>query len=161
MQKRHIFIFISGLLLSCNCDNDPQPAEADISGIYRMISWNAPIPVDLNSDGSANRNLMAESECYEGSEIMISGDHTYTITDRGATASGGVLSCSEQINSGTWSRTLNTIHFTSAAGEHQDLAYGTVNQVLTKSVSDGSYPSVSNGQPTTANGALYMVFSHQ
>jgi hypothetical protein len=157
-MKNKFLIVAFGILSSCGIceDDDQRQDDSDIIGNYRMTSWNAPLPTDLNQDGIASRNFMSESMCYNGT-LEISADHTFILDYHYAESVSGSLSCFDSYTTGTWERTGTVLHLTDTLGQTTDYAFGTVNRVLTRSETSWPYPT-SEGNQT---GPINMVFAMQ
>lgn len=78
-----------------------------VAGTYRMTAFNTGIPTDLNNDRVASTNQMLETTCFNGSQIVINPDGTFTATSKGVdiSASSAITCFSDPDYSGTW--TLN------------------------------------------------------
>lgn len=66
MKKIFIALVAIVLFTSCSSNDDSNSAETSIVGSWSLTEMNVAIPVDLNNDGSFNRNLINEIPCIEG-----------------------------------------------------------------------------------------------
>jgi hypothetical protein len=154
-----VMLFVS----SCgNCDSDPESnLQADIAGVYAISSWNAPIPTDLDQDGISSRNLMDETDCYDSSHIILSEDMSYNKSYHFAEAGGESISCNMETDAGTWSTNGSTVRLLSTEGHEVIYAYGSVNQILTRSEADWHFPVSDGDLVYLENGPVNMVFEKQ
>ncbi len=66
MKRLIIMIFAVGIIASCSSDDDAS-SENSIVGTWILTEANLAIPVDINQDGTPNRNVLDELPCFEGS----------------------------------------------------------------------------------------------
>ncbi|MDC8002100.1 lipocalin family protein [Aequorivita todarodis] len=105
MKRLMSVLLIAILFASCSSDDDNNdPPQATIVGAWTLTEANVEIPMDLNGDGTADRNFMNEVPCFVGTvaftgngtfsqtfstleEVVVNGQTTYTCN--GTTATTG------------------------------------------------------------------------
>ena len=71
MKKLLVFSVVSLFLFSCSSDDDA-PAPVDpIVGTWKMTAFEVENQYDLNNDGTASRELISETNCYQNETIQI------------------------------------------------------------------------------------------
>ncbi|MFK7750151.1 MAG: hypothetical protein AB8B65_17295 [Kordia sp.] len=71
MRKILLLSAFSLFLVACSSDDDA-PAPADpIVGTWKMTSYEVENSYDFNNDGTANRDLLIETNCYQNETIQI------------------------------------------------------------------------------------------
>jgi hypothetical protein len=165
---KRIFIFCIPMLFyytGCGlCDPDTGDGQEDTSkyiGTFKLTAWNAPVPVDIDQNGVASRNLVTESTCYHPSKIILSADRNYVKHEHYPIMDAADATCGSVISSGIWSVQGNGIRLVSSNGDEEQYDYGEVNEILTRSESNWSYPTVTDGQGTYALGDVNMVFTKE
>ncbi len=69
-MKRLMSVFILAVLLvSCSSDDDANDYKG-IVGEWNLIQANPENPIDVDGDGLADSNLMAEIPCFSGSSLF-------------------------------------------------------------------------------------------
>lgn len=112
-------IFASFLLNSCDSWEDPGDTISGetftITGTWKLTELNLDEPFDFNHDGTASKNLMTETNCYQN-ELMtffpnstgtiISNSYAYITVD----SENFVVECIEETEETpfTWSQTQNS-----------------------------------------------------
>lgn len=80
MKRLMSVLFIAILFVSCSSDDDNNdPAETSIVGAWTLTEANVEVPMDLNGDGTADRNFMNEVPCFEGT-VSFTGTGTFAQT---------------------------------------------------------------------------------
>ncbi len=79
MKQLMSILFIAILFASCSSDDDNDTSETTIVGAWTLTEANVEIPMDLNGDGTADRNFMNEVPCFVGT-IAFTGNGTYSQT---------------------------------------------------------------------------------
>jgi hypothetical protein len=91
---------------SCDDDDDPvyYPTDLGIAGTYNLTAVNTGSPTDFNEDGTENENQMLESNCYNGSRIILNADGTfvYDIRQILVDTGSGSSACDDYTVLGTW-----------------------------------------------------------
>lgn len=83
--------FIAILFVSCSSD-DNKNTKPNIVGSWTLTALNAAIPIDLNNDGTANRNIMNEISCFEGhGSFTADGNYLLTLSQVENTETNGVM----------------------------------------------------------------------
>lgn len=160
-----MLIILSVLFSMAGCsicdpsDNSNGQSNARFAGTYKLTAWNAPVPVDMNQDGSASRNLMTESQCYHPSKIILDADRNYVRHEHYPQMESA--SCGETISTGVWTAYGNTLKLLPSDGGEEMYAYGEVNKNLTRSVTNYSYPVINDGITGSAYGDVNMVFTKE
>ncbi len=113
MKRLMSVLFIAVLFASCSSDDD-NTSEVGIVGSWTLVELNASIPLDLNGDGTADRNIMNEIPCFEGNaSFTAGGNYLLTLSNVAEEEVNGemVFVCNgSSVNSGTY--TLNGDQFT-------------------------------------------------
>ncbi len=72
-MKKLLFSVLSVFLFSCASDDDVAP-ETGLAGTWKMTSYEVENPYDFNGDGTASRNLITETNCYQNETIQLNAD---------------------------------------------------------------------------------------
>ena len=70
MKKLLLFPVLSLFLFACSSDDDAAPIDP-LVGTWRMTAYEVENSYDFNGDGTASRNLIAETNCYQNETIQI------------------------------------------------------------------------------------------
>ena len=163
-MKKMYFFFALVTVTACDiCDTDPEPAP-DTSryvGTFKISAWNAPVPVDIDQNGIASRNLLTECVCYQPSKIILSANRNYVKHDYYAEVQSAAISCASAITTGIWDVEGNRVRLLSSDGGTEVYNYGEVNEVLTRSESNWIYPIVADGEGAYAQGDVNMIFTKE
>lgn len=109
MKRLMSILFIAVMFAACSSDDDGNTPETTIVGAWTLTEANVEIPMDLNGDGTADRNFMNEIPCFEGTiafaangtfsqtfsmieEVVVNGQTTYTCNGTATTTGTYVLS---------------------------------------------------------------------
>ena len=79
MKLLMIALFTTIMLASCSSDDDTNVSENKIVGAWTLTEANVEIPMDLNGDGTADRNFMNEVPCFVGT-LSFTENGTYSQT---------------------------------------------------------------------------------
>ncbi|WP_046756387.1 hypothetical protein [Kordia jejudonensis] len=79
MKKLVLLTVLSIFLISCSSDDDAA-AEITLTGTWRMTSFEVENSYDFNGDGTASRDLISETNCYQNETILINANGTATAT---------------------------------------------------------------------------------
>ena len=79
MKKLLLFSVLSIFLFSCSSDDDTTPPPT-IAGTWKMTLYEVETPYDFNGDGTANRDLITETNCYQNETILFNADGTAVAT---------------------------------------------------------------------------------
>lgn len=165
MKQFYLYLGIFALLAGCSiCDPDADTNSEDISrfvGTYKLTAWNAPVPVDIDQNGTNSRNLVTESPCYNPSKIILSSNRKYVKHDHYPDMESEGGTCGATLSNGTWAAQGNTIKLQPAAGDEEVYDYGAVNEILTRSESNWSFPIMNDSEGGYAYGAVNMVFTKE
>jgi hypothetical protein len=163
-----LMLAVAGCLSLTACSNDDDNngvnnnTNADLTGTYRMTSWNAPMAVDLNGDGTTNTNVMTETNCYNNSMMTINQNGTYTMTYNSAGINGTAIECDTETTVGTWTRSGNTFTTTQTGGASLPINYsfqGGSNTTLTRNMTGWQYPTMNGGVASWSTGNVNMVMT--
>lgn len=163
---------VCGITAACSDDdnNSTSNQNADLVGTYKLSSWNAPMAVDFDGDGTANTNMMNESDCYTDSMLRVNRDGTYTLTTNYVDiTSTGTVSCKTELSSGSWVRSGNTFTTTNTVngiGNNTEYTFasgsGPAGTTLTRYMALANYPSVdTEGNQVYATGNVNTVMTRQ
>jgi hypothetical protein len=75
MKKLLLATVVCLSLFSCASDDDAASIDP-LVGTWRMTSFEVENPYDFNEDGTASRNLITETNCYQNETIQINADGT-------------------------------------------------------------------------------------
>ena len=70
MKNLIFYTFCLGVLFA-SCSNDDDGGDVFESVTYKLIEVNTDTPVDVDGDGTANKNEMLETDCYENSRVVL------------------------------------------------------------------------------------------
>lgn len=170
-----LMLAIAGCVTLASCSDDDNDSNnnndnqnSDLTGTYRMTSWNAPMAVDFDDNGTSSTNMMLESNCYNNSQMTINEDGTYDMTYN-YVGIDGTVSCESETTTGTWTRTGNsfsTTHMNGSQSMNTNYTFaggsGAQNTTLTRNMSNWDYPSIdTNGNQVYSTGNVNMVMSRQ
>jgi hypothetical protein len=79
----------------------------DLVGEWNLSAMNADTSVDLNKDGTGDKNLLNESPCFNDMKIIFSQDKTFSTTNarldfNGGTSNAEFVCVKNRIDFGTW-----------------------------------------------------------
>lgn len=80
MKKFFGLLIVAIAMTACSSDDDSSDAGASVEGNWKMTALNTENPYDLNGDGTASRNLMLETGCYQNELMLFSADGSGKIT---------------------------------------------------------------------------------
>jgi|GEM_PF-5620870 len=145
MKKVLFFAAVAAAMTSCSDDDNSSPA---MSGTYKVTSLTSTNPVDINQDGNATTNLLAETGCYGNSTIVFGTGNKVVLNaeEFSVDLETGDLDCTAQpAQNGTYAvagnqLTLNVggeaMVFTKSGntltGTDVDTEFGTTTMVMTK-----------------------------
>jgi hypothetical protein len=75
MKKLFLLSALSLFLVACSSDDDAVAVDP-LVGTWRMTAFEVENPYDFNEDGTASRNLITETNCYQNETIQINADGT-------------------------------------------------------------------------------------
>ncbi|WP_298508468.1 hypothetical protein [uncultured Kordia sp.] len=78
MRKLILLSALSLFLFACSSDDDA-PAVDPLLGTWRMTSYEVENEYDFNGDGTASREIISESNCYQNETILINEGGTATV----------------------------------------------------------------------------------
>jgi len=146
---------------SCSNDDDATN-EVTIAGTYKLKEVNTATDTDFDKNGTAHKNQMEESSCYNDSKIVLNSDNTFTYDIKNILVNtvDGTDACSESTVSGTWAATgtgsdaVITATYEDANGDDVALRLTKDGTELTNLVTLSRYPN-----RNTSGGAIYTVGS--
>lgn len=71
MRKIILLSALSLFLFACSSDDDNAPTVDPIVGTWRMTAYEVENSYDFNGDGTASRELISETNCYQNETIQI------------------------------------------------------------------------------------------
>lgn len=80
MKKFFGFLIVAIAMTACSSDDDSNPITTSVEGNWKMTAMNMQNAHDLNEDGTASRNLMDETNCYQNETILFKADGTGVFT---------------------------------------------------------------------------------
>ncbi|MBT0607771.1 lipocalin-like domain-containing protein [Aequorivita echinoideorum] len=116
MKRLLLIIFAAGMMASCSSDDDSS-SENSIVGTWILTEANLAIPVDINQDGTQNRDVLDEFPCFEGS-VNFEVNETYTRRISTVIPVNEGLDCGPATtNSGTYELNGDQLTITESSGE--------------------------------------------
>lgn len=88
-----------------SCSDDDNNSTVTYAGTYNLKQVNTEAPTDFDMDGTAHTDQTQESSCYDGGQIKLNddGSFTYTITRILVDTATGTSGCATSYTaSGTW-----------------------------------------------------------
>ena len=159
-------------LLTISCEDEPLDPAIDVSGnsavvgTYFMTAFNSSIPTDLNQDGTSSTNQLNETNCFDGSYIIMSSDNTFIANSKGIDideqGTTSTIACFEDEEvSGTWSLNGNQLSLTFI---EQNTSYTEVfvfeNNTIRLVIEDGELVgTASNGTPVFLTANLEIIYT--
>ena len=152
-------------LQSCSNDDDstnPNAAVEAISGTYKLISFTAPTPQDLNGDGTDSENLIGESACYNDWQIVLKSDRSFTRVEKLVDVLDGTIICTEVSDMGTWDIQANKVKLTLLNGTELNSTYIYLdsNKSLTQS-RQAQFPTIFEEIFIMEDGAVNLIYVRQ
>ncbi|MEE1898181.1 hypothetical protein GN157_00835 [Flavobacterium rakeshii] len=93
-------------LTSCSSDDDAGDVnnETQIAGTYNLTAVNTAEATDFDEDGTAHIDQMQETDCYDGSKLILNADSTFTFDKNGVVVNTdeGTSGCTDATYTGTW-----------------------------------------------------------
>ncbi|WP_026450923.1 lipocalin family protein [Aequorivita capsosiphonis] len=77
-MKRLMSVLLIAIFFSA-CSSDDTNSGTTLVGSWKLVELNAAIPLDLNNDGTANRNVIEEIPCIKGNATFTA-DGNYLST---------------------------------------------------------------------------------
>lgn len=78
MKKVLLFASVAAVMASCS-DDDSNNTSAGLSGTWKVTALTSGEPVDINMDGTASTNLLAETGCYGNTKLVFGANNTVTL----------------------------------------------------------------------------------
>ena len=80
---------------------------SDLVGVWDLSMMEADTPVDINKDGTSNRNILSETNCFNDMGVVFNEDMTFTTTNARLDFKGGTnndtFTCAQgRSDFGTW-----------------------------------------------------------
>jgi hypothetical protein len=143
------FAFAACALFSCsdddsnsnNSNNNNNNGNA-IAGTYNLTSVFAPEMVDFNMDETSSNELMNETQCYQGSQIILNDDNTFT-SMLNYVIIGEQVECTTEEGLGTYTLSGNILVLTNNAVVPPTTVEYAIQDSgeITKVFSDYTYPT--------------------
>jgi hypothetical protein len=80
MKKVFLFATMAAVLASCSDDDNTTTTTAGLTGTWKVTALTSGIPVDINGDGNATTNLIAETGCYGNSTLVFGANNSAILT---------------------------------------------------------------------------------
>jgi hypothetical protein len=139
----------------------------NIAGSYILTAFNTSVPTDLNGDGTASTNQMAETTCLNNSLFVINSNNTFTADAKGIdidlTTTPNVLTCfTDPDISGTWTLVGNILKTTYVEGgiTYND-EFTVIGNTLVLTVNDGEVVGTAGGAPVFLTSDITIIYSKQ
>lgn len=146
MKKVLLFASMAAVMASCS-DDDSNNTSTGLSGTWKVTSFTSATPIDINGDGTASPDLMAETGCYNNMKFVFSGSNSVVLNAQEADfdLDSGEMTCvTVPAQNGTYAQDGNNVTVT-IDGEAftlvksgntltgtDDTDFGTVTMVVTK-----------------------------
>ncbi|RYJ44352.1 hypothetical protein [Flavobacterium beibuense] len=93
-------------LTSCSSDDDAQDVnnEVQIEGTYNLTAVKTVEPTDFDEDGTSHEDQMQETNCYDGTKLVLNADNTLTYQKNSVLidVTEGNSACTEATYAGNW-----------------------------------------------------------
>ena len=163
MKKTTIFTmaFAVAIVIGCSDNDDATPivAQDDISGTYRLESFNAPVSQDLNGDDQASFNLVTENDCYTQWELQLNSDNSFTKTGKVISIADGNIVCETETQTGTWGKDgdMVTLYTLEGVQVGTEFSYIEASNTLTQTMS-GNFPLQFEQSYTLEGGTVTLIY---
>ena len=160
MKKILFSLALAGCLASCTDDDDTAPIVLqDITGTYRLASFNAPVSQDLNGDDEVSFNLVTENDCYTDWQLTLNSDNSYTRAGKVISIADGSIVCETETESGTWERDdeLITLYNLEGTQVGAEFSYIEANNSLTQTMS-GTFPLQFEQAYVMEGGTITLIY---
>lgn len=77
---KKVFLVAGLALMAVSCNDDDSKSGAKLQGTWKVTSLTTSTPIDLNGDGTASTNLIAETGCY-GNTTLVFGNSSTVVLD--------------------------------------------------------------------------------
>lgn len=77
---KKIFGLLILVIAMAACSSDDDNNGNGLEGTWKMTAFSTQNPYDLNGDGTASQDLMAETSCYQNELMRFNGDGTGKVT---------------------------------------------------------------------------------
>jgi hypothetical protein len=151
MKKVLLFALAAGMLASCSNDDENTISggnnSGNLAGTWKMTGFTVSTPVDLNGDGTAGNDVIAETGCYDNSVMIFSSNGSVSVKSQesGYNVETGEMTCDRlPTQNGNYTVQADVINIT-VAGETfaftrtgntltgtDDSAFGQATMVFTK-----------------------------
>ena len=171
MKKFMSMLAIALIFASCSDDDDNDSSDALLTGTYNLTFFGGETPVDFNGDGNASANLITETGCYSGDNIVFSSNdmaviNSTTFADIEVIVENGNssfdITCVSDPSSDavTFTQSGSTVTIIQAGADFSGTIDG---DMLTFTVPSGSVVEVINDDGTTATliEDLTLVYEEQ
>jgi len=74
-MKNLIILIIAITISSCSVDDNSKTKVSGLEGTYRLTSYTVENPYDLNADGTATTNIIAETNCFNNNLFIFDVDN--------------------------------------------------------------------------------------
>jgi hypothetical protein len=151
----------AGMAACSDDDNDSTGInDSDVTGTYNLTAIIVPSAVDYNEDGTVSNNLLDESSCYTGSNIVLNDDHTFTST-YSSVFFESETGCHTEEASGTWSLDGDQLSLNNTIMEPANTVEYTVSgSTLILSEENTPYPDRDvDGNPMYSTGTVHINYT--
>jgi hypothetical protein len=150
-------------------NDDENNANFNLLGDFGLTSMIVADAQNLDNDGDSSTNLLTESNCYMGSNIVLHEDGTYEEhhTWSALGSLGLSLDCQSETTFGTWTREGDTVtaHRTSSGtgSVDTDFTFDANTNMLTRTDNNGQYVSFNSVTSLYAmlTGAVNYTYTHE
>ncbi|HPF10388.1 MAG TPA: lipocalin family protein [Flavobacteriaceae bacterium] len=82
MKKLILIVLAVTLVLGCSKDDDNKSSGTTLEGTWKLTSFTVETAYDLNEDGTATNDVMAETNCYQNETIEFESNNSGTLVSR-------------------------------------------------------------------------------
>ncbi len=80
MKKILLVVLLAVTAFACGTDDDAS-SDVSVSGTWNLTYFGGETPVDFNGDGTASANIITETGCYAGSNIVFMSEGTAIVNN--------------------------------------------------------------------------------
>ncbi len=120
LAKITLLFVLSSLIFACSKEEDADSNSSfktsnfaasinpdDLVGEWKLSAMQADTLVDLNNDGTGDKNLLNESSCFNDMKVIFNQDKTFSTTNarldfNGGTGNSEFVCVKNRVDFGTW-----------------------------------------------------------
>lgn len=92
---KKVLLFASAAAMLASCSDDDNNGSSGINGTWKVTAFTSSTPSDMNGDGTATGDIIAETGCYNNMTLVLSGSNTAVLNAQEASIDldNGSLTC--------------------------------------------------------------------